>query len=113
MEKLIKASELRQRLEYYSSHNVEGSEAQYAYELAIKELDERPAVDADPVVHAHWEWVPINEHKWELRCGNCGNGEYCAEVLPRCPWCGAHMDTYGCDFWFSGGEVIEYARRQE
>lgn len=56
-----------------------------------------PAVEAEPVVHAHWEFVDFCSPN--LKCSSCGDlapmdccGDYHSERTKRCPHCGAHMD---------------------
>ena len=58
-----------------------------------------PAVEAEPVVHAHWIKHTVAGEDffgspilkvWACNCSACGmNG---GEETPRCPHCGAHMD---------------------
>ena len=49
-----------------------------AIEVILGVID---SVDAEPVVHAHWN------------CDCCSScGELAEENYPRCPTCGAHMD---------------------
>lgn len=53
-----------------------------------------PAVDAEPVVHAHWviERWRSGYIKW-CNCSNCGNHPKDAYAPPKfCDNCGAHMD---------------------
>ena len=54
-------------------------------------------VEAEPVVHAHWEFVDFTSPN--LQCSVCGGlapmdccGDYHSERTKRCPECGAHMD---------------------
>ena len=63
--------------------------------IAFKYLvDNMPAIEAKPVLHAHWEWVKIEDGDsyFELaKCSKCGalsaRNEY-----PYCRNCGAQMD---------------------
>ena len=55
------------------------------------------AVEAEPVVHAHWKFVDFCSPN--LECSACGGlapmdcyGDYHSERTKRCPHCGAHMD---------------------
>lgn len=49
-----------------------------------------PAVEAEPVVHAHWEKFKHPSGTHGIRCSHCKtvNGRR----SKRCPECGAHMD---------------------
>ena len=64
-----------------------------------------PAVDAVPVIHAHWEAEPDNERHWH--CSNCGTGQDTACIIMNyCPHCGAKMAEHpwaadGCGQAFS------------
>ena len=54
-----------------------------------------PAVEAKPVVHAHWEYTGESDGKKIYRCTNCqallsGTGNFCKE-------CGAQMDEVTLD----------------
>lgn len=55
-------------------------------------LDEAPAVDAEPVVHAHWKLRDLCGDGCSLiaYCSNCGQDG--SAGYERCPHCGAHMD---------------------
>lgn len=46
------------------------------------------AVEAEPVVHAHWEC----ECEPYCFCSNCHHKFSLFDRVPRCPNCGAHMD---------------------
>ena len=53
-------------------------------------VNRAPAIEAKPVVHAHWEYAGESEGKKIYRCTNCqmllpGTGNFCKE-------CGAQMD---------------------
>lgn len=59
----------------------------------IREINNIPAADVAPVVHARWEW--ITEDKY--RCTNCGRitrvDEYMGKPMYNgCPYCRAKMD---------------------
>lgn len=63
---------------------------------AIQCIENQPAVEAEPVVHAHWgeyEMFSIAPSLNGYPCSNCDH-----RVPPimrgavRCPLCGAHMD---------------------
>ena len=47
-----------------------------------------PAVEAEPVVHAHW----ICDCEPYHICSNCRHKFSLFDRVPRCPNCGAHMD---------------------
>lgn len=53
-----------------------------------------PAVDAEPVVHAHWQQYVDEDEDWGdlpyFKCSACGTVELTGRK--RCPECGAHMD---------------------
>lgn len=62
--------------------------------IRVAEIVENvPAVDAEPVVHAHWERVIPTKSaaKWSTKvsCSNCHREGYTR--YPRCPNCGAYM----------------------
>lgn len=60
---------------------------------AFSMIENAPAVDAEPVVHAHWERVIPTKSaaKWSTKvsCSNCHREGYTR--YPRCPNCGAYM----------------------
>jgi hypothetical protein len=51
-------------------------------------LENAPAVEAEPVVHAHW----ICDCEPYHICSNCHHKFSLFDRVPRCPNCGAHMD---------------------
>ena len=54
-----------------------------------------PAVEAEPVVHAHWVVLESSEDSSLCECSACKEWHtfYGGEYSPkRCPECGAHMD---------------------
>ena len=58
-------------------------------------------IEAEPVIHAHWEFYEDASGEWWDKCSGCGGkipneGGYCCD-LPRCPYCGAHMDEVMSD----------------
>lgn len=62
---------------------------------AIECIENQPAVEAEPVVHARWE--PHNVVPGFVRCSACRDcityDEWPdGEKWKRCPNCGAHMD---------------------
>ena len=53
-----------------------------------------PAVEAEPVVHAHWE--PTHRYGFS-RCSACGIPDQMLGRRKRCSSCGAHMDEEVAD----------------
>jgi DNA-directed RNA polymerase subunit RPC12/RpoP len=69
----------------------------YGMELAIMVLHGCPTIDAEPVVHSHWE--EGGKTLKDLYCIECGyilprkcNSLAEEGAFLRCPNCGAHMD---------------------
>lgn len=66
--------------------------------LVIRQLDNMPIIDAEPVVHAHW--IKLDDNGRELAipyCSQClhlplRNNGYAIELTDYCPHCGAKMD---------------------
>lgn len=60
------------------------------YRTAIREIERIPSVEAEPVVHAHWERFKHPSGTHGIRCSHCKtvNGR----KSKHCPECGAHMD---------------------
>lgn len=57
-----------------------------------------PTIEAKPIVHAHWEWVKIEDvdSYFELaECSNC-RGQSTREY-PYCRHCGAQMGEFASD----------------
>lgn len=52
------------------------------------------AVEAEPVVHARWEWRDLIGDGCSLMlcCSNCLETRGARVTAKRCPDCGAHMD---------------------
>ncbi len=82
--------------EHGNPHFISGIETVMEYVEFI------PAVEAEPVVHAHW--VTRTEEVWHLcekrmmdrhYCSACG--ESFVTKVKRCPECGAHMDEEVAD----------------
>lgn len=68
----------------------------HAYADFIEDIENQPAADVAPVVHARWEMksedtTPGIYHVKKAFCSNCGkpNKQY---RPPYCPHCGATMD---------------------
>lgn len=61
------------------------------YQDARDSLEQLPAEDAKPVVHARWQGVsPFVDTE---ECSNCRYNIQSEELeTPYCPWCGAIMD---------------------
>lgn len=72
-----------------------GIAVQFGVDHAIKCLEEQPAADVAPVVHAHW-----GEFQGYFKCSNCGrivntsgDLDFIKNMLCLyCPNCGALMD---------------------
>ena len=64
--------------------------------VLVNYVREAPAVEAEPVVHAHWEkrYVPAHARS-EYFCTACGHPQL--RESKRCPECGAHMDEEVAD----------------
>lgn len=64
-----------------------------------RSIENAPAVEAEPVVHAYWEFYEDETGGWWDKCSRCGgklpNHDGCCCCLPRCPERGAHMDRSG------------------
>ena len=60
----------------------------------INLIEQQPTIDAEPVVHAHWE--ELESHPFILKCSHCGfwDGKKFIETHHkiRCPKCDAKMD---------------------
>lgn len=69
--------------EHGNPHFINGIETVMEYVEFI------PAVEAEPVVHAHWE---ITDVIGLCKCSGCGFPEKQTEFRARCSFCGAHMD---------------------
>lgn len=80
---LIRLSDLMKfpiRIDHYDKVN--GNEHfVYGVETVLEYAENLPTVEAEPVVHAHWNGDCCS------RCGELAEDNY-----PRCPNCGAHMD---------------------
>ena len=64
-----------------------------AIEADIDALENIPAADVKPVVHARW----LPEYPVTHACSNCGfvAGDYKLSIFKFCPNCGAMMDGEG------------------
>lgn len=58
-------------------------------------LENAPAVEAEPVVHAHWEFL----NDYQSRCSHCRSEVFVDhnDEPPFCERCGAHMDEEVAD----------------
>ena len=83
--------------------------ADYEAEISCDIIDDQPAVDAVPIVHAHWNCIE-NVHSYEgtfdaYECSHChksflddlceNNGSDYVDAkkdFKYCPFCGAKMD---------------------
>lgn len=59
----------------------------------MERIRNAPAVEAEPVVHAHWVCDCEPYHI----CSNCRHKFSLFDRVPRCPNCGAHMDKEAVD----------------
>lgn len=60
---------------------------------AFSMIENAPAVDAEPIVHAHW-FTNEDSQGWFrgiVYCSACKQGDSTVRA-PRCRYCGAHMD---------------------
>ncbi len=57
------------------------------YQIAINEIKEADTIDAEPVVHGHWEKKYKSKY---YRCSVCGG--IVEDEWHNCPHCGAKMD---------------------
>lgn len=95
-----------------------------AYEIAIKEIKAADTIDAEPVVHAHWEDDGSGHD--DMICSHCG--EYLAtdedgwtfDELKNwsseyCPWCGAKMfkeDKNAFNITINKAEILRTYRKR-
>lgn len=61
-----------------------------AIECTCVQIEEFPAVDAEPVKHARWERAKASFHK---KCSYCKSILHMPRERNYCPNCGAKMDT--------------------
>lgn len=62
----------------------------YDGDRSLKDIDEQPTVDAEPVKHGHW--IMYDDEGWTIyECSNCGKHSPSADTY-YCPICGAKMD---------------------
>lgn len=67
------------------------------YEEAVITVEDFPAADVAPVVHAYWAPCFDDDHRWRegwAQCSNCGRERYACTIrnVNYCPDCGARMD---------------------
>lgn len=55
----------------------------------IKKVEEQPMIDAQPIIHAHWERT---DDGYGCCCSNCGGVIYDGNISKYCPNCGARVD---------------------
>jgi hypothetical protein len=67
----------------------------YGVETVLEYAENLPRVEAEPVVHAHWERFKHPSGTHGIRCSHCKtvNGRR----SKHCPECGAHMDEEVAD----------------
>lgn len=94
--RLVDADKYKEELlSGYMAATAENDErAVAAYEDALGCLDSAPTIEAEPVVHAHWEWVADLERPGirTLSCSHCHGKRWAHEEHKYCPHCGAKMD---------------------
>ena len=69
--------------------------ADYEAEISCDIIDDQPAVDAVPVVHAHWIYKFTENGKYDhFKCSRCGkvNRTVAGTRSKYCGECGARMD---------------------
>lgn len=85
---------VKQTAKQIAAQNGTVDDITYALKIVYDEMDEMPAVDAAPVVHARWIYYPKasvgGNDVWA--CGECGTGYNCVEGHNYCLYCGAKMD---------------------
>lgn len=69
------------------------------FHTTLTRIEELPAVDAVPVIHAYWVEEPDRVNHWH--CSNCGvvEGIHCM-TMNYCPKCGARMAEHP---WLASG----------
>lgn len=90
MSRLIDADEMRENLLWCKSQS---SRYDNYWDDVIERLDVQPTIDAVPVVHGRWEYIPGDgKFRAILICSRCRRnvGEY--DRFNYCPNCGAKMD---------------------
>lgn len=92
--RIIDADELRENLEWCKSQS--GQYNDIYWDDVIERLDAQPTIDAAPVKHGRWEYIPSDGNfRAILICSKCKKcvGEY--DRYKFCPNCGAKMDLEG------------------
>ena len=94
---LISRGELEKALSELGRMYIEGIVDDKAYlpeQRVYEVLRSIPAVEAEPVVHAHWirsgQIIYGGSRCFNDYCSRCGARGY--DDMKRCPECGAHMD---------------------
>ena len=86
-------------LKYVKEHSVVTEAYDHGVNDSMIEVGRALPVDAEPVVHAHWEKADSRFHRRLMQCSNCGNfldmeGVNCGRGSANyCPNCGAKMDS--------------------
>ena len=95
-EKYISANSLKSTLNYFKREAGWGKEWNRCLDTVLETINDKPAEDVEPVIHACW--IPLKEIP-EYKCSACGRCLYCCptagerKMLPkRCDECGAVMD---------------------
>ena len=100
MGKLIDADSLLSKFQKWASVPDYNEAERHILRGVIAEIEDAPAVDAEPVVHACWEdkcWTTdydfgVTNHV-SIICSACKNEIYKGWKSPFCPNCGAKMDS--------------------
>lgn len=93
MDDLIsRSAAIAELMKMVEQHMTESARGDYLHYTGVKAMLEYiPAVDAVPVVHAHWVEEPDRVNHWH--CSNCGCTVGLASLAYRyCYVCGAKMD---------------------
>ena len=89
---LIERSELHRKLCQIPNYQDSEREIYVPLREVRAVIDQLPEVDAEPVIHAVWQYYTNDEGKARWRCSNCGR--ICKRDpndKKRCSTCGAHM----------------------
>ena len=100
--RLIDADVLIERIaveaDEISTDNIHDVGMHNGLNLAKAMVMNEPTIDAEHVVHSHWEVAIGYDSNKKVQCQNCFLMAH--EPTSRCPHCGAHMDEevdYGKD----------------
>ena len=62
------------------------------YYVFVRDIENAPTIEAEPVRHGHWTTQRTSEHDGEWYCSNCGYEPVVFENEHYCQHCGARMD---------------------